>query len=137
MVSTGRSRASFASAAAVSKVPPIPTPRITGGQGLPPAMSIVSTTNLGISFACEGRSIPIRETFSEPAPFGSTVTSNRTPGVTWTAGISSPVLSPEFFRVSGSTTLGRSGMLAVARRTPSRTASLRAGVNGTSGGRVR
>ena len=74
--------------------------------------------------------------FSAPAPLGRTVTVNASPGETWTAGIPAPVLSPEFFRVTGSTTFGRSGTASVARRTPSATASQSARSNGTVGGSV-
>ena len=63
--------------------------------------------------------------FSAPAPLGRTVTVNFFPGFTWIAGIPAPVLSSVLCRVSGSTTLGRSGTSFVALRTPSATASYR------------
>src|SRR5208283_4691543 len=135
--SIGWSRASLASAGAESNVPPIPTPSTTGGQGRPSAISIVPTTTSSIFPTCDGRSITTRDTFSAPAPLGSTVTANRSPGRTWIAGIPTPVLSPELCRVRGSTTLGRNGISSVARRMPSEMASKRTWENGTPGGRVR
>ena len=97
----------------------------TGGQGLPSAFSIVSTMNPSIPYWWEGSSIVIADTFSAPAPFGSTVTVNFSPGWTWIAGMPGPVLSPVLCRESGSTTLGRNGISRVARRTPSATPSYR------------
>src|SRR5512137_2770908 len=98
---------------------------------------MVSTMNPSIPYWWVGRSIAIREEFSAPAPFGSTVTVNVVPGFTWIAGIPAPVLSPVLCRVSGSTTFGRNGISRVAFLIPSATASYRSLVKHTSGGIVR
>ena len=115
------SKAFLASFMAKSDVPPMPTPTIIGGHGLPPAAITVSKTNfLTPSTPSPGNAIFKALLFSEPKPFGRTVSSIFTSSIrsifTW--GIFLPVFVPVFSRVRGSTTLGRRGISLVACSTP-------------------
>jgi len=62
--------------AAMSAVPPMPKPTITGGHGFPPADATDSRTNLVIpETPSDGFSMQRRDIFSDPAPLGKTVIS--------------------------------------------------------------
>ena len=56
------------------------SPTTIGGQGRGPAVLTTSVTNSGILSTSEGSIILICDIFSEPAPFGRTVTENLSPG---------------------------------------------------------
>ena len=96
--STGRAIASLARCMARSAEPPMPTPTMPGGQGLPPAPTIESSTNRLIAETpSAGTSIFRKLMFSEPDPLGMHFTSRPSQSGTnsqWMWGILWPVLSP-------------------------------------------
>ena len=78
---SGRSTAFFASSAATSKVPPMPTPTMIGGHALAPARSTVSSTNVVMARTpSAGTNIRSALMFSAPNPFDATVSRTRSPG---------------------------------------------------------
>src|SRR5450759_3879645 len=93
---TSRRSAFLASTVTMSMVPPMPTPMITGGHGLEPALETVSTTALTMPFhPCEGLSILRLLMFSAPPPLAIIVRRTLSPGtmLVWMiAGVLSLVL---------------------------------------------
>jgi len=69
LVPSSLNKACLLEITAFSKVPPIPTPTVRGGQGFPPASEIHSFTNSMIpSLPAAGGKTLARETFSLPPP---------------------------------------------------------------------
>ena len=105
----------------------MPTPTIPGGQGLPPAPTIDSSTNCLIPFTpSAGTHIFRKLMFSEPEPLGTHLTSSPSQSGTnsqCTIGSRWPMFGPVFSRVIVWTAFERSGCSSVARAVPSRSAS--------------
>ena len=77
----------------------MPTPMISGGQGLPPDSSTVRRTNSMIaSLPARGRKLAKRLMFSQPPPLGSTLRCSWSPG-TMSQWMTAGVLLPEFRRL--------------------------------------
>src|SRR5688572_11418943 len=82
---SGRRTAFLASSAAVSNVPPTPTPTMTGGQAFAPARSTVSRTKSVMpAVPSAGTNIRNALMFSAPNPFDATVSHTRSPGTSST-----------------------------------------------------